>query len=301
MNFSGQRLSIEEARQTDMVDYLSKLGYEPAKVKGIDYWYLSPLREERTPSFKINRKINRWYDHGLGKGGNIIDFAILYDNCTVGEFLQQLSGNLSFQQPPVKQFDKQAVSEPDNKIIILQEKALCSFSLLRYLHQRRLPMDLVDRYCREVKYELNGKEYFGIGFKNNSGGYEIRNPYFKASSSPKDFTTFNNGAKEASVFEGFTDFLSFMAIHKNQSQTPSDFVILNSVSFFEKARSFMEEHECIRLYLDRDATGQNCSRYALSLNKKYKDESCLYQHHNDLNDWLVNFGKAQKKSLGQKL
>ncbi len=76
MNFSKQRLSIEEARQTDMVDYLSKLGYEPAKVRGINYWYLSPLREERTPSFKINRKLNRWYDHGLGKGGNIIDFAI---------------------------------------------------------------------------------------------------------------------------------------------------------------------------------------------------------------------------------
>ena len=44
MNFSKQRLSIEEARQTDMVDYLSNLGYEPAKVRGHDYWYLSPLR-----------------------------------------------------------------------------------------------------------------------------------------------------------------------------------------------------------------------------------------------------------------
>ena len=257
MNVSGQRFSIEEARQTDMVDYLSKLGYEPAKVRGIDYWYLSPLREERTPSFKINRKLNRWYDHGLGKGGNIIDFAILYNNCTVGEFLHQLSGNLSFQKPPFKQLDKQGDSEPKSKIIILQEKALSSFCLLRCLHQRRLLMDLVESYCREVRYELYGKKYFGIGFKNNSGGYEIRNPYFKASSSPKDIITFNNGAKEVSVFEGFTDFLSFTAIHKNQPQIPSDFVILNSVSFFEKAHSFMKEHECIRLYLDRDAAGQN--------------------------------------------
>ena len=301
MNFSKQRVSIEEARQTDMVNYLSKLGYEPAKVRGIDYWYLSPLREERTPSFKVNRKLNRWYDHGLGKGGNIIDCAILYNNCTVGEFLHQLGGNLSFQKPLAHHLDEQAESSPESKIKILQEKTLSSFSLLRYLHQRRLPIDLVEAYCHEVKYELNGKEYFGIGFKNNSGGYEIRNPYFKASSSPKDITTFNNGAKEATVFEGFTDFLSFMAIHKNQPLIPTDFVILNSVSFFEKARPFMEEHKWIRLYLDRDTTGQNYSRYALSLSNKYKDESCLYQHHNDLNDWLVNFGKAQKKSLGHKL
>lgn len=301
MNFREQRLSIEEARQTDMVDYLSKLGHEPAKIRHFDYWYLSPLREEKTPSFKVNRKLNRWYDHGLGKGGNIIDFAILYNNCTVREFLHQLSSNFSFQKPLVIHSHEQDTRNTESKINILQKKALSSFSLLRYLQQRRIPIDLAESYCREVKYELNGKEYFGIGFKNNSGGYEIRNPYFKASSSPKDITTFNNGAKEATVFEGFTDFLSFMVIHKNQPQIPTDFVILNSVSFFEKARPIMEEHECIRLYLDHDTTGQNCSRYALSLSNKYKDESCLYQHHKDLNDWLVNFGKAQKKGLRQKL
>ncbi|MEO7801738.1 MAG: toprim domain-containing protein [Ginsengibacter sp.] len=298
MNFSKQRLSIEEARQTDMVDYLSRLGYQPAKVRGIDYWYLSPLREERTPSFKINRKLNRWYDHGLGKGGNIIDFGILFNGCTIGEFLHQLSGNLSFQEPQVKHPGEQAESNTESKIKIISEKPISSFALLRYLHQRRLPIDLVEGCCKEITYELNSKEYFAIGFKNNAGGYELRNPYFKASSAPKDITTFNNGASEASVFEGFTDFLSFMTIHKDQPQIPTDFVILNSVSLFEKARPFMEKHESIRLYLDRDTTGQNYSRYALSLSLKYKDESGLYRNHKDLNDWLVNFGKAQKKSLG---
>lgn len=75
MELREQRLSIEEARQIDIVQYLSGLGYEPAKVRHFDYWYLSPLREEKTPSFKVNRKLNRWYDHGLGKGGNLVDLA----------------------------------------------------------------------------------------------------------------------------------------------------------------------------------------------------------------------------------
>lgn len=119
MDFSKQRVSIEEARQTNMIDYLSKLGHEPAKVRGCDYWYLSPLREERTPSFKINRKLNRWYDHELGKGGNLIDFGILYNNCTVREFLHQLSGNLSFQKPLVKHSHEQAESDVESKIKIL--------------------------------------------------------------------------------------------------------------------------------------------------------------------------------------
>lgn len=299
MKVTAKRLSIEEAREVDIVSYLSNLGHEPAKINGNDYWYLSPLRTEKTPSFKVNRKMNRWYDHGLGKGGNIIDFAVLYNNCTVGEFLQQLSGGHYGPQRPVKPLERMSDGDAESKIKIVQERAISSFSLLRYLHQRRVPIDLAERFCREVKYELGGKEYFGIGFKNDAGGYEIRNPFFKASSAPKDITTFTNGAGEVAAFEGFIDFLSFMAIHRNQPQQSIDFVILNSVSLFERARPFMEGHDSIHLYLDRDAAGQNCSRYALGLCNKYKDESCVYRHYKDVNDWLVHFGKGHKRSNGQ--
>jgi hypothetical protein len=59
----------------------------------------------------------------------------------------------------------------------------------------------------------------------------------------------------------------------------------------------MERHEQIKLYLDHDKTGQNCSRYALSLSMKYKDESKLYKNYKDLNDWVMNIGKVQKKGL----
>ncbi|MGI8635441.1 MAG: toprim domain-containing protein [Segetibacter sp.] len=124
----------------------------------------------------------------------------------------------------------------------------------------------------------------------------------KGSSSPKDITTFTNpNQKEASVFEGFIDFLSLMVINKNQSPSAGNFVILNSVSFFEKARSIMEQHEVIRLYLDRDTTGQNYSRYARSLSSKYKDESNLYKHYKDVNKFLVEFGKIQKKNVRRNL
>lgn len=300
MNFDKQKLSIDEARQTDIIDYLSKLGYEASKIRNNDYWYLSPFRDEKIPSFKVNKKLNRWYDHGLGKGGNIIDFALQYHNCTIGELLNLLSNVSSFHgasQAPAKQIR----ASEESKIKIIKEAPLLSFALVRYLQKRKIPLEVAERFCKQVKYELNGKEYFAIGFKNNSGGYEFRNPYSKLSSSPKDITTFNNGAKEAAVFEGFTDFLSFMAIHENQKQNNHDFVILNSVSFFEKARPFMEEHETIKLYLDNDTTGQTYSRYALSLSNKYKDESHLYKLYKDLNEWLVNFGKAQKKNLRHRL
>lgn len=293
---SQQKISIDEAKQIDMVDYLSKLGHSPSKIRNADYWYLSPLREEKTPSFKINRKLNCWYDHGIGKGGNLIDFAILYHNYTVGDFLREVNGNISLHQHPhIPTMETEENIE--NKIEILSERHLSSLPLERYLSERKIPLAIANEYCKEVSYKLNDREYYSIGFKNDAGGYELRNQYYKASSAPKDIKTFSTGAKEIMVFEGFFDFLSFKAIQQKMGKVQADYVILNSTSFFEKARPFMEQHEHIRLYLDHDKTGQNFTRYAVSLSKKYKDESQLYKNYKDLNDWIVNIGKVQKKSL----
>ena len=214
----------------DMILFLSTLGHEPVKIRNNDYWYLSPIRNEKTPSFKINTKLNRWYDHGEGKGGNLVDFGILYYNCTVAELLQKLAGNFFLQQPVI---GRTLIEDKSQHIIkVVDDFALSSYSLLRYLRQRRIPILIADKYCREVRYQINEKNYYGIGFKNDEGGFEIRNPYFKASSSPKCITSFNNGADEVIVFEGFMDFLSFKAIHQNEPEDRFDFVILNSLSFF---------------------------------------------------------------------
>ncbi len=55
-------MTIAEAKQLRIVDYLARLGYHPRSVKSDQYWYLSPLRDERTPSFKVNDRLNEWYD-----------------------------------------------------------------------------------------------------------------------------------------------------------------------------------------------------------------------------------------------
>ncbi|MEO7314314.1 MAG: toprim domain-containing protein, partial [Ginsengibacter sp.] len=98
-------------------------------------------------------------------------------------------------------------------------------------------------------------------------------------------------------FEGFFDFLSFISLNKNQYPVENDFVILNSVSFFEKARPFMENHASIKLYLDRDETGNKFSKYGLSISDQYTDESDLYKHHKYFNNWLINFGKCTSQNF----
>lgn len=292
MNFRDCGISLTEARQIDMVSYLSGLGYEPVKIRNSDYWYISPLRNEKVPSFKVNRRINRWYDHGMGKGGNLIDFGILYNNCTIGEFLKQIPGHVAVSPPKFISTGKEEAKE--SKIVIVGEYPLTSGTLLHYLAQRRIPVPVARTFCTEVSYRLNHKNYYGIGFRNDSGGYEIRNPYFKAGNSPKDITTLKNGAKEAVVFEGFMDFLSFKTTQGGQPGDKYDFVILNSLAFFEKARPFMEKHDKVHLFLDNDTAGQRCRKYALLLSPVYHDESSLYTGYKDFNEWLSNFGSGQR-------
>ena len=59
----------------------------------------------------------------------------------------------------------------------------------------------------------------------------------------------------------------------------------------------MENHASVKLYLDRDETGNKFSKYALSISNKYTDESNLYKHHKDFNNWLINFGKTNSRNV----
>jgi DNA primase len=207
MNYNT--LSIDEAKQIDIVDYLEKLGHHPQKIRNNDYWYLSPLRDETQPSFKVNRKLNAWFDHGIGKGGNLIDFGILYHDCSVAELLKELHDIFSFHEPTltVQQplANTQKLSEAlEPKIKVIAAKPLTHPSLCRYLDDRKIPLELAKRYCQEVEFELYDKQYFAIGFQNKSGGFELRNEHFKGSSSPKDFTLIKqNNSGHIAVFEGF--------------------------------------------------------------------------------------------------
>ena len=269
-----------EAKQIDLVDYLAALGHRPQKIRNKDYWYISPLRDEKTPSFKVNRNMNAWYDHGIGKGGNLIDFGILYFNCSVSNFLEHLS---EFQNPSVSLFhqpppsynlpasapsladEKKTLSE--GKIIILEARPLSEISLLRYLEKRHIPLSIAEKFCKEVDFILYGKIRTVIGFQNNTRGYELRSPHFKGSSSPKEVTFFERNKEQLNFFEGFFNFLSYQAIINQASPPLTNFIFLNSLYFFLKQKERMETHQQVHLFLDRDSAGINFTQQALQWSK----------------------------------
>ncbi len=295
--------TCEQARKIDLVDYLFALGFQPQKIRGNDYWYLSPLREEKEASFNVNRRLNAWYDFRIGSGGDIIDFGVLYHHSTIAELLQILKQNhLSFH-PHSVQLQKSFDAGEKGKIRVVDEREIVSQKLIEYLNERRkISVETVRQFCKEIDFILYHKKHTAIGFKNSAGGYELRSEYFKGSSSPKDITLIeNNHVKECSVFEGFFSFLSFqMLLEKDKKlslQRPNEqtnFLILNSLSFLEKRREQLEKYERIHLFLDRDKAGLQATQRALNWSTKYTDQSLCYKHSKDLNEHLIKQHQQQQ-------
>ncbi|MBN8876887.1 MAG: toprim domain-containing protein [Sphingobacteriales bacterium] len=308
-----QKLSCNQANQIDLVDYLARLGYTPKKIVRNNHWFLSPFRDEKTPSFKVNRQLNVWYDHGIGKGGRLVDFGTAFHQCTVSGLLHRLSDSngqsLSFHQPQNSRAgEKKNEMQPSERIQILESRELSHHALLTYLQSRKISVDIARNFCREVDFELNQKKYFAIGFPNSAGGYELRNPKFKGSSAPKSTVLILESQSEnLVVFEGFFNFLSFQMLQKKRAKDLNDlpklqpdFLVLNSLSFFEKSRETMEKYSAIHLCLDRDKAGVQATVKALQWSDKYKDLSKLYSQHKDLNEYLVNTSSLElKKSQRQ--
>lgn len=289
---STHSFSCREAKQKDLVEYLDHLGIQPQKIRGNDHWYLSPFREEKTPSFKVHKKFNVWYDHGIGKGGNLIDFGILYHHCSVREFLQKLQKTSSFQQPDQHLHTEQnshpsgSHGKEKNKIKILSVSPIEDPALIHYLTARNIPMQMARQHCRQVDFELYGKQLTALGFPNRSGGYELRSANFKGSSAPKDSSFIDQGSGTVAVFEGFFSYLSFVMINQVEADM-TNYLVLNSLAFLEKARPLMEKHEQIHLYLDRDQAGVLFTKKALQWGDKYRDHSHFYRGHKDINEWLT--------------
>ena len=179
---------IKEIKSIPLASFLSRLGHEPAARKGTRLWYKSPLRQEQTPSFKVETTLNCWYDFGLGRGGNIIDLATeLYQSTDLRHLMRCIANSY-----PVPSVQTVASSYPQRhsapsmerfEVVPLEHRALVA-----YLQERGIPAHIATAKCKEAHYSVNGKPYFAVAFENVSGGWELRNRYFKGCLGRKDIS-----------------------------------------------------------------------------------------------------------------
>lgn len=288
-------MNIRTAKSIPLAVYLSGLGFQPVKRRGTDLWYFSPLRKETRASFKVNTRLNTWYDFGIGRGGNIISLAAeIYEMDDVSRLLRLIGVNTPASVPfdPIQERNI-SPTEPEFKNV--QVKSLAHPVLLDYLKSRKIDLKTAQTFCKEVRYTVRGKFYFAVGFANDRGGYEIRNRYFKGAIPPKDTIWIRpqKSNRSCRLFEGFTDYLSYLTLCKQGDvswhSSNEDFLILNSASLLPRAKGRLQGYERIVCCLDRDATGRRLvSELCAIFGTRVHDDSILYDGRKDLNDYLVN-------------
>lgn len=200
--------TIQAIKHLSIRAYLAEQGLHPTKDNPRYGLYLSPLREEHTPSFKVDYVRNLWYDFGLGEGGSIIDLVMRLERCDFAHAVRLLRNR---ERVPIAAPRSLSPLSTVPTLRILSDTPLRHSALLDYLRRRSIVPEVACTYCREIRYTINGRKYFAIGFPNDAGGWELRSECFKGSASPKQITTIDNRTDTVIAFEGFMDFLSCLS------------------------------------------------------------------------------------------
>ena len=266
--------------QISIRNVLESFSLFPSKGNSKTAFYFAFDREEKTPSLLVNFIKNIAFDFGTGKKYDVVSLVQGIKLCSVSEALEYLSlFDFSFNEQICN------VTKDENKYEILSISEVKHNALIQYLKERRIENNI--HLLKEIHYKISDKKYFGIGFKNDTDGYEIRNKYSKICIGRKDITTIKNNSSCLRIFEGFMDYLSFKQMEKTLKKALSDYVILNSVTMIFKIEKIIDSYEKIELYFDNDEAGNRATNEIKQLNPYVEDNRILYQNYKDLNDFIM--------------
>lgn len=295
-------MNLHNIKQQSIVDYLQQQGHSPQHIRGNAYWYCSPLRNEQTASFKVNTERNQWYDFATGRHGNIIDLVCILQHCSIAEAMKHLSSasNISAVNSSTRiassfSFGGTSIpaTSPAHHMELISVKPITHPKLLQYLAERGLKKSDVFSFLWEISYKTSNKTFFALGFANDAGGWELRNPYFKGCMAPKSISTIKGkDGQRLQIFEGFMDFLSWRKLHP---EIDVDSIVLNSLALLPKVIPLIIGYTSIECFLDNDEAGRKAFELLKRSCPRIIDGSVHYQAHKDLNEWLVAQSKLKEK------
>ena len=295
-------MNLHNIKQQSIVDYLQQHGCSPQHIRGNAYWYCSPLRKEHTASFKVNTERNQWYDFATGEHGDIIDLVCILQHCSIAEAMKYLSSAsntsaVNSSTPVASSFSFGGTSipaaSPAHHMELESVKPITHPKLLQYLAERGLKKSDVFSFLWEISYKTSDKTFFALGFANDAGGWELRNPYFKGCMAPKSNSTIKGkGGQRLQLFEGFMDFLSWRKLHP---EINADSIVLNSLALLPKVIPLITSYTSIECFLDNDEAGRKAFEQLKRSCPHVIDGSVRYQAHKDLNEWLVTQSNLKEK------
>lgn len=281
-------------------EYLRGKGITPIKETSRIAFYHSPLRKDANASFKVDLEKNLWIDFGTGEGGTMIDLAMKLNKWTLYEAMTSLS---QYSSIPDCQYNGTSLQQPyfsfhgENSQSSINIKAIEELShpaLLNYINKRAIEEKLAIEYCKQIRYSVNNRNYFAIGFRNDSGRWNLRSEYFKGCTSMDVSTVRSKGKSTCIIFEGFMDFLSYQTM-KEKQDSDSDIIVLNSTVNLPKIKHKLSNYKIIQAFLDNDEGGRRALNYLISNCEKVIDQSVHYQNFKDLNEYHNSRSEKKKK------
>jgi len=284
----------ELKEQGSIVDLLKRLGYDPVRKTGKEHMYRSMLRDgDQTPSLSVDDKIGAWYDHGSGKGGNIIDFGLAYwPTMTFNEVIARLQTECNVSPREQRNLRPRIPVKARNYFIDRISALGTNPAISNYLLGRGI-FETARGRLSEVYYfvESNGdrKPFFAAGWQNEAGGWEVRNKYFKGCLGSKAITFIQGDTKHAVLFEGYINYLSWLSEHKEAMQSV---IILNTLSLLKEGIIKAKQFSKLDIYFDRDPSGFQAAKDLIAALPYGVDRSSAFEGFNDYNDKLVASLKA---------
>jgi len=296
-------MNIDQAKEIPIAEILSRLGIEPHKTSNGKLLYLSPVRHEKTPSFYVYLKENRWHDFGDGRGGDPVDFAQAYlkftrEADTVSDALRWIKnmGMGPYEFAPVYE---EPVVEDEPSLVLKKAGLIQHIGLIHYLEKRGIPLKLAHQHLKQihVRNKRTGKSFFALGIDNEEGGYELRNPFFKGSLGPKAITFIRGQQPKPEglhLFEGVFDYLSAVAQTKG-SGFKGDTIILNSLSCLKQIVPYVQDYGYRIAYswMDNDPAGKQATAslgefFKTQADLTHKRMNRIYAPHKDVSAWHMH-------------
>lgn len=264
--------------QVSIADLLAKLGYHPVKPSAEESLYFSMLGPiETKPSFTVNDKLGVWYDQSLGKGGDVIDFGLVYWKLPLAETLVKIMQTHAMSvraQPSFKR--RHAVKLPHYRV----EDTLPlghQDDITAYLKTCGL-WEVAQERLREIYYYVQDekglyKHFHAPGVQNESGGWEVRNAYFRACIGRKGLTIVPGDEHCLSVFEDYFDYLSLLT----EGSGDGTVIIFNGPTFLQAAIAKARSFPSVDLYLPRNHNGMESTLFFQRSIPKAFDQSIRYK------------------------
>lgn len=272
---------LERAKMVDTWSYLSRYGINHADRMICAFW-----RGDKNPSVKVYPD-GHWYDFGAGIGGDVIELAKTIEGCSTSAAIDiLLDGTFSSLKPA------SVTSQPTaqtSDIEVVKVGPLWSFALKNYIRSRGISLEVAQRYTSEVRHRSRktGREYYSVGFRNDRGGWALRNPCAggKTCISPSGVTTIRGTQNTVVIVEGFFDLLSLVELY---GRPKGDAVVLNSTSNIRQIEPTLGGYEKVFLLLDADAEGDRRTADLINRFGNTIDRRELLNEAKDLNEKLMN-------------